>query len=321
MVLRKTHQGSSISKSITGVVLFFILLGIFVATVTMIVCLLLYGLSFDNSGSKAETSTNNNIVEIDDTTEQIETETFDLINFQPIVDSFVDETAGRKSVVIYDLENSDFVGEYNIEEDYNTASLYKLFVVYEGYRRIQNGIWNAEDIAPGTGQSILVCLDLAIRESNSNCAESLWSMIGHAELDEIIQNDYNIKRSNISTLTSNAKDILMIMKMFYDHTDITDENLIEIMKDSFLNQPITAYDWRQGLPSGFTHANVYNKVGWDYNPDGQYWNIYHDAAIVDFAEERRHYIIVVMTERIPFQKITSFGRMFEEAFDQYVLKN
>ena len=29
--------------------------------------------------------------------------------------------------------------------------------------------------------------------------------------------------------------------------DIVDENLIAVMKDSFLNQPITTYNWRQGL--------------------------------------------------------------------------
>jgi hypothetical protein len=86
------------------------------------------------------------------------------------------------------------------------------------------------------------------------------------------------------------------------------------MMDSFLNQPITTYNWRQGLPSGFSRARVYNKVGWDYNPNGGYWNIYHDAAIVEFPEENRHFIVVVMTNRVPFQKIKEFGMLLENAF-------
>lgn len=238
----------------------------------------------------------------------------DAIDFQPIVDDFVDSTSGNRSVIVYDIERDEIAGEYNTSEDYNTASLYKLFVVYEGYRRIQNGEWNPDDTIGYEGKSILECLDLAIRESYSPCAEPLWALIGHDELDTIIEKDFGIINSDISTLTSNPNDILAIMKLFYSHPDFTDEDLVNKMKDSFLNQPITSYNWRQGLPSGFSRANVYNKVGWDYNPNGNYWNIYHDAAIVEFPEEDRHFIVVVMTNRVPYQKIAEFGTNLENLF-------
>ena len=104
------------------------------------------------------------------------------------------------------------------------------------------------------------------------------------------------------------------MKLFYEHKYITDETLLNQIKDSFLNQPATTYNWRQGLPSGFTKANVYNKVGWDFNPDGNYWNIYHDAAIVEFPESNRHYIVVVMSNRLPFQQIRTLGTNIEKHF-------
>ena len=235
------------------------------------------------------------------------------INFQPIVDEWVNSVGGNRSVIVYDLDLDEMVGVYNPDESYNTASLYKLFVVYEGYRRIENGVWATDENAGVTGRSILECLDLAIRESYSPCAETLWSIIGHAQLDQIVKNDFNITNSNISNLLSNASDILKIMKIFYLHSDITNEVLVSRMKDSFLNQPATTYNWRQGLPSGFSVANVYDKVGWDYNSNG-YWNIYHDAAIVEFPEQNRHFIIVVMTNRVAFQDIRSFGTMFENEF-------
>ena len=88
------------------------------------------------------------------------------------------------------------------------------------------------------------------------------------------------------------------------------------MLDSFLNQPKTEYDWRQGLPSGFSRAKVYNKVGWDYNPSGRYWNIYHDAAIIEVPEKNRHFIVVVMTSQVTFQKIAELGSNIEKAFYQ-----
>ncbi len=236
------------------------------------------------------------------------------INFQPVIDDWINSTTGNRSILIYDLDRNELVGSYNPDEEYNTASLYKLFVVYEGYRRIESGLWLADTYVGPTGRTIIDCLDLAIRESNSPCAETLWAMIGHAELDQIIVNDFGAANSNISVLISNAPDILKIMQLFYSHPDIMNEELLSRMKDSFLNQPATTYNWRQGLPSGFAVAKVYNKVGWDYNPSGGYWNIYHDAAIVEFSEENRHFIVVVMTNRVSYQQIRQLGYNLENYF-------
>ena len=236
----------------------------------------------------------------------------DRIDFQPVVDNWVNSVGGNKSVLIYDLDRNEIVGEYNAKEDYDTASLYKLFVVYEGYHKLQSGEWQADEPAGATGYTILKCLDLAIRESYSPCAETLWAMIGRQDLIDIIENDFGIVDSDIGSLVSNPEDIMKMLKIIYEHKDITDKNLIATMKDSFLNQPPTAYDWRQGLPSGFKKANVYNKVGWDYDSDARVWNIYHEAAIVDFPDINRHFIVVVMTNQVPFQKITKLGKMIEQ---------
>lgn len=241
-----------------------------------------------------------------------ETAVPDKIDFQSVVDDWAGNVGGNRSVLIYDLERNEVAGKYNTTEDYDTASLYKLFVVYEGYKRLQSGEWQTDEPAGATGYTILKCLDLAIRESYSPCAETLWAKIGYDNLDAIIREDYDITDSDISHLVSNPEDIAKMMKVFYEHKDITDDNLIAIMKDSFLNQPPTTYNWRQGLPSGFTKANVYNKVGWDYNPDARVWNVYHDAAIVEFPDTNRHFIVVVMTNRVPFQKITELGGMIEQ---------
>ena len=234
------------------------------------------------------------------------------IDFQTIVDEWVNTVGGTKSIVIYDLERDEVAATYNAEQNYNTASLYKLFVVYEGYRRVNSGEWDKDASVGSTGYTVEKCLDLAIRESNSPCAETLWAWMGHGDLDDIIVNDYNITDSAISSLLSNATDITKMMKLYYEHPDITDAVLVAAMKDSMLNQPITTYNWRQGLPSGFSEAvNVYNKVGWLYN--GRSWDIYHDAAIVEFPEQDRHFIVVVMTNNISFTKIRDLATRLENA--------
>ena len=244
--------------------------------------------------------------------EPLEPELPEKIDFQPVVEAWAGKTSGDKAVMIYDLDRGEIVGHYDEMRNFNTASLYKLFVVFEGYRRIESGEWQADDRAGSTGRTILECLDLAIRESNSPCAETLWAMIGHDTLDEIIVNDFKISQSNISSLQSNPNDITLMMKLFYEHPGISSENLLARMWDSFLNQPATTYNWRQGLPSGFSDkVKVYNKVGWDYDIDGKYWNLYHDAAIIEVPETNRHFVVVVMTHRVGLSAIKNLAAQIE----------
>ena len=311
MVSRKTNKRKAVkskTRKAWKIAIYAFFLGFMVAGITLAILLLIF--------KPYKESSLDNTVNEEVTVDEPEPEIVlpDRIDFQAIIDDWAKKSGGNKSVVIYDLERDEIVGEYNPNLTYNTASLYKLFVVLEGYRRIQTGEWRAGEIAGSTGKTISQCLDLAIRESYSPCAEVLWSKIGRAELDSIIKNDFHITNSDITNLISNPMDILAVMKLFYKHNYITDEALLNQIKDSFLNQPTTTYNWRQGLPSGFVKANVYNKVGWDFNPDGNYWNIYHDAAIVEFPESNRHYIIVVMSNRLPFQQIRQLGANIEKHF-------
>ena len=310
MVLKQAGKRETLIPAKVSRVLFLVLLGMFVAALTLIGAYLVRGSLTSESKPQSEQSEDKPEEEVEPKEEPPVLP--EPISFQTVVDEWTSSVDGNKSVLIYDIERDKVVGEYDADEAYNTASLYKLFVVYEGYRRIASGEWDPNEPIGSTGYDLLGCLDLAIRESYSPCAESLWSMMGHAELDEIIMNDYGITNSDISHLTSNARDILQIMLMFYKHDFALDESTVDRMKDSFLNQPITTYNWRQGLPSGFSRANVYNKVGWNYN--GSYWTIYHDAAIVEFPEDDRHFVIIVMTGKVPYQKIRDFGTMIEDYY-------
>lgn len=237
------------------------------------------------------------------------------INFQPTVDAWVNSVGGNKGVIVYDIDLDKVAGIYNADAKFATASLYKLYVVYHGYRLVQKGEWDRNAVANGRGNTILECLDAAIRSSDSGCAEPLWSKIGHNHLDDVVNYEFNMMSVTVSSLSATAREIKDMMLMFYNHTEITDESLIAVMKDSFLNQPVTTYNWRQGLPTGFSAAaKVYNKVGWNYSPDARAWTIYDDAAIVEFPAENRHFIVVVMSGYVPYQQIARFGSEFEAAY-------
>lgn len=229
------------------------------------------------------------------------------------INEWAESTNGKKGVIFYDLDNAKMVGEYNADEKFATASLYKLFVVYEGYRKLEQGIWDGETTVGATGYTISECLDLAIRESHSPCAETLWGMIGRDELDAVTQKDFGLNLT-VGSLSATPREIMQMMKIYYYHSDLKNETNVARMKDSFLNQPATTYDWRQGLPSGFSDdVLVYNKVGWNY--DGSRWTIYDDAAILDFTKTNRHFILVVMTSGVGYQQIRKLGSMLESVYN------
>ena len=311
MVLRKARKSKTVGKKYLWIVVWFCFL-VLIATLTVMLWTIINKSEGQTPASEESAYEGSEITEVEPV-EEPEVILPAKIDLQSVVDNWTSTVgSGNRSVLIYDLERNEVAGAYNTNEKYSTASLYKLFVVYEGYRRLQTGEWKGEDKAGATGYTITKCLDLAIRESYSPCAEALWGMIGHDELDRIIMDDFKITDSDISSLISTPEDIAKIIEIFYRHSDITDEQLVSQMKDSFLNQPVTTYDWRQGLPSGFTKANVYNKVGWEYN--GRSWNIYHDAAIVEFPDDNRHFVVVVMTNQVPYQKIRNLGSMIETAY-------
>ena len=264
------------------------------------------------------------------------------VAFQPVVDEWVSSAGGNKGVVIYDIDREEVVAEYNSDEEFQLASVYKLFVVYEGYRKVARGEWKLDDKADYLGRTVGECLDAAIRSSDSTCAETLWAMMGVGELVEAVNNDYGIAVGD-SIMQATPRQVMQMMLRFYEHPDFgvaetsssnmdrvvedtrtgdagsgKDANaMISQMWDSFLNQPVTEYNWRQGLPSGFSEeVRVYNKVGWQWDEDEETgvgsWFIYNDAAIVEFPEINRRFIVVALTNGVGFRKIAELGSMIEE---------
>lgn len=237
-----------------------------------------------------------------------------LIDLQLVVDNWLTTISGTAGVVIYDLDNGQTVAEYNSAQLFGTASLYKLFVAYEGYRQAEKGLVDLNDKNYVGTYTRGECLDLMIRESYSPCAEKMWSEIGNTQLEQIITDEYKLK--NTTVLTSTPTDIAVMMNLYYRHPDLSAKTW-EIIKDTMLNQPTTKYNWRQGLPSGFSNSvNVYNKVGFEYSGTGDIWNFYHDAAIVEFPDLGRHYIVVVMTSHVAPAQIAQLATQLETAIRQ-----
>lgn len=226
-----------------------------------------------------------------------------LIDFQPLLDQWAADTRKNSQidlgVMIYDLDHQTVVGSYQPDTVFNAASIYKLFYAYDGYREIAAGRDSADAYFTTTADkgdlTLGACLGLIIRESYNGCADPLRSDPDRTARVEALISDLGLTSTTNAGLYSSARDLTRLLQLYWEHPDLTADQWTAI-QDSLLNQPPTAYDWRQGLPAGFTTAEVYNKVGWAWN--GSYWSVYNDAAIVVFPEQHRHYLVVVLTEGI-----------------------
>ena len=242
------------------------------------------------------------------------------------------QTASKNSgVLIYDIDNDAIVARHNEDTKFRIESIYKMFVAYEGYYRIDNKKWDGDAtyaIANDFNNKRYtrsLCLDHMIRYSYSPCAEVMWGEIGHDNLQAAYK-ERGFKDTNIQAITSTPSDLVKLYQMYWKHPDLSEESWKKI-QDSMLNQVAptknTTYarNWRQGLPSGFNTAVVYNKVGWLGDGNGN-WTYYDDAAFVVFPEVEknkdgekklaRHYIIVALTNNTKPAQLVKLGQKIED---------
>lgn len=230
------------------------------------------------------------------------------INLQPTVNQWASSVKARIGLMIYDLDNSQIAAELNANQVFSTASIYKIFFAYIGYQDIDSG--HIDPNQPFTitndyradAYTFSECLDLIIRESYNGCADPIRNTQRLYRRVEALIDELGLTNTTNGGLSSTPADITDFLKFLYYHHDLSAESWASF-QDSLLNQPPTKvsgegiYDWRQGLPAGFSESvTVYDKVGWSWIDN--YWAVYNDAAIVEFPDLDRHYIIVLFTNNL-----------------------
>lgn len=241
------------------------------------------------------------------------------IDLQPTLDrwrkSLDKET--KVGVMIYDINNSRIAASHDADVKFNVASIYKLLFAYDGYRQLAIGSEKPDQFLVYTEEkgdlTISKCLDLIIRESYNGCADVMARDTNRISRVNGLMRDLDMSNTSNIGLESTAADITKLLRAYWRHADLP-EQLWRQLSDSMLNQPVTTYDWRQGLPAGFTNdVKVYNKVGWERNPENNIWNIYADAAIVEFTEFKHYYTVVILTKNLKNSRsISQLGSMIED---------
>ena len=310
------------TKKIVGVV-FGAIIGVIVLAVGIVLVMNLIVKPGENGNNGGGTNIGNN----DDGKPQ-------KIDLQLATDQWLTSqpASNNSAILIYDIDNDEIVARHNEDVIMRIESIYKMFVAYEGYYRVDHDMLDADTVLPiandyeGKPYTVGKCLDHMIRYSYSPCAEILANQFGWENLQASF-NEQGFKNTNIHGITSNASDLLKLYQMYWKHNDLHKSSWDKI-QESMINQTAATdnvvynRNWRKGLPSGFSSAKVYNKTGF-LSVDGENYNFYDDAAFVIFPEvesnkdgkkvPERHYIMIVLTKDTAPQEIVKYGRKLEEA--------
>lgn len=224
-----------------------------------------------------------------------------LQNIQPQIDNFVATHQGVYGIKIVD-DTGSTLAKINDEKQFFTASLYKLFVAYVGYQRVDSGKDNFNDMVTAT-QTREQCLDAMIRSSDSVCGEAMMH-----ELNDFLKPEklmtLGINNTSIGGLTTTAKDTAILLQKISTGDGLSDKSK-NLFLDSMKSQDSK---YRLGLPSGFKNSVVYNKVGWNENKE------WHDASIVKL-KNGREVMIAVLSDGAGYRNIASLGSVIEKALE------
>ena len=197
---------------------------------------------------------------------------------------FVDNAPVTAGIWLQDLKTGDYIGE-NDSVVFESASMYKLFVAYETYRRIDLGIHTPDEIIDTEDgpRSIDYCLEASITVSDNACGRALRELV-RANVEPLpslaeagfvgtsLVNDYP---------TTSAKDVALLFQKIYDGTDlspVSNTQFLENLSAQTVNNRIPA-----GLPAGLQIAHK----------TGDLEGYSHDGGII--FSPKGDYILVIMS--------------------------
>lgn len=225
-----------------------------------------------------------------------ETPNFNNRALQATLDKWAADQTGTASVVITDT-SGEVLAKHNPNDEMFAASIYKLYVAYEGYRQLDAGAVDPSEIYVG-GWTRKKCLDEMIRSSHSPCAEKLWAELGkQATTDKLIT--YGITNTDMTALTTTADDAAKMLVRIQQGVGLS-----KASQQAFLTS-MKQQIYRDALPSGFV-GTVYDKVGFRETTE------YHDVGILEFKDGRR-LIVSVMTENVGTAGIRQLAEVIQQA--------
>ncbi len=222
---------------------------------------------------------------------------FDKLAIQTVLTQWQQSVGGTAAVVITDSTGT-VLAETNPDRSFFAASIYKLYVAYVGYQKIDDGTYKLSDPYLN-GWTRGKCLDEMIRTSHSPCGEKMLAELGGQNLTSQLKT-YGLKHTSMTAITTSAADAAIVLARIERGQGLSSASQKALM-DSMLHQTYQAT-----LQTGFKNADVYSKIGFRDLVE------YHDTAIVRL-KDGRSLIVSVLTENVGTRNIARLGASLEAA--------
>lgn len=205
-----------------------------------------------------------------------------LVDLQPTLDDWLKTQSAQYSIEVYDLSNHKVIAAHDPDTAFFTASLYKPYIAYFGYKKMTDGSFtDTPDYQ--NGRSRLQCLFVMIKNSDSPCGETMMAELGRPWIDTQLP-ALGMKCTSLVGLKTCAHDMNTLIVDFMNTKDIAEKYKQSLFKS--MDEQI----FRLAMEEGFDKAKfIGSKVGFNLDIN------YHETSLVTFADGRQ-YLVTIMSQ-------------------------
>jgi beta-lactamase class A len=210
-------------------------------------------------------------------------------------------TRGAQFGINFKTIDGQIAASHNPDKQFTSASVYKLFLAYVIYSKVEAGEMSLSD-SSYNGYTVQKCIEIMITISTNECAIALGNTVGWNA------NDPKLKAIGINdtTLTSNnhlttARDTSTILTALHNGTILNAEHREQLL--GLLRRQIHRY----GIPAGSAGMTVADKVGY-------LGSFTHDVAIV--YHPKGSYVLSILSTGGSFYPFADLARQINSVMNQ-----
>jgi len=211
-----------------------------------------------------------------------------------LMTNYAHDHPGTFGISMVELDGQRRRASFNGDNQFVTASTYKLFVAYELLKQIDAGKRDWDSNA--------ACFNKMISQSDNACAESFLNMLGLSTITNDIQaiglkNSTFMKNGGPYTTANDLTLMLGMIATGQNFSSTNQQRLVAAMEGNV---------YRQGIPAG-VQGTVADKVGFLNG-------LFHDAAIV--YGPHGTYVLAIMTDGSSWATVADLAKQIDNLHAQ-----
>lgn len=214
-------------------------------------------------------------------------------NTKKLFKEATDNYSGLYAFYIYDI-NGDYYYGSNYQEVMQAASLIKLPVMYETYKKFEDGSLSREQYTP--------LLEAMGKRSDNSAFVKMVNVLGKENVNKTIS-DLGMSKTSLSDNMTTPEEVGIFFKKLYKNELLNSKDTKEL--EGFMTNTIFE-DWlRPGIPSNLTLVHKY----------GREEHVINDAGVV---MSDKPFVVVIMTDGVvESEAIPLFPKLSKLLYDNH----